>query len=654
MERISQDEYKKRYGSIGLSAFTLPQPEKPLVDKVTDAIGLHGAVDTFGSVLARQGVGNQVSNEETRKYVEQPTAGQIGGALLQTGALAASTAITGGASLPGQIAAGAGLGYLYDVGSDLTDKKSMKDVLTPGWATAVGALVPPVLKGAGALVGGAIRGSKGLIDSAGTKIANTVSDAAPSGVKQFGTEMIDRIPRAIDKGKTAIQDAGARAEKIRNAPPVVQNAIKSGLDNVITDAVTNADTPTKEAYKKMVQIAESPRTGLRPAVRPESVAGDSIAEQYKILNTKRKDIGSQIGDAVDKLSTKGTVDVLPAQRGMRELLFKNGIKPDISGQLIFDGSSLTPKQQGLMQQLYELSTKNEQMTPRQVYNLDKLFSQLQREARFDGLDNLYLSTPDGDINAFRAFKNIFSNQLDQIAPEIAPLNKQYAQLRNLQDDIEGSIVKRGNYESTRNVDPAEFAQTNLRRAFSDAQSAADYRELSDKLDAFARANGYTGANALDLAGFAQRLRTLYPDAVPETSAQGLFGGGIKGAIEKVMKAGAPDVTDQQNALKELLGVPKQQSSVPGKSLSGGIAGVGQDENGKPTFDPATAALGMAGMSMGSGKKTALKELISYKKANLYLIKQEMVTLGKKVNKNMVKMLENELRALAKEYNKLVK
>lgn len=526
---------------------------KPTSNKIAEGLGFGSAVDTFGSMMARRGIGTDVDPSIVQQYVEEPSMRQKVGAGLQVGSLLVPGGA--GANLTRQIATGVAAGYLYDVGSDLAQGKSNAEALTPGAGTAVGLAVPPILRaGSSLLRTGSQSLSKvpGQVSQMSSRVADMASDTVPQGVKQVASEALERVPRAISRGKTALEEAAVRSQRIETATPAVQNAIKSKLDDVLIGAVEQADDATRQSYKKMVELAEAPRTGLRPATRPESVAGDVVSEQYKILNKTRQQVGAEIGEAVDKLSTKGAVDVLPAQRQMRDVLRVNGILPDQSGKLNFTGSALTPKQQTLVQQLYDISAQSEQMTPRQIYNMDRVFSQLQREARFDGLDNIYLSTPDGDINAFRAFRNIYSNHLDQIAPEIAPLNKQYAQLRNLQDDIEDSIVKRGGFESNRDVDPSEFAQTNLRRIFSDAQSAADYRALADKLDALARAGGYEGANPQDLAGFAQRLRQIYPETVPETSFQGGITGGIKNVIGKIFDAGAPDVVDQQKALKELL------------------------------------------------------------------------------------------------------
>jgi len=544
METISQKEFESRYGQGSLSDFkNLKERKKPFSNTITDVLGLGGAVDTFGSLIARGR-----ATEEEKQFIEKPTAGQVVGAGLQTAAIPAAALITGGGSLLGQAAAGAGVGYLFDVGSDLIEQKSAAETITPGVGTLAGMVAPPALRG----IGAGLNKGTGFIVGAAKRGASAVRD---TGLGQVAGELLERVPRAVGRGVDKVAEAKARAERLKTATPEVQTAIKSGLDDVVIDAVEQADDATKEAYKRMVEIAEQPRSGLRPATRPESVAGEVVSDQYTILDSQRKEVGKQIGEVVDELSKqKGAVDVLPAQRTMRDILRQNGILPDASGTLKFEGTKYTPAQRTVIQQLYKLATEGgEQLTPRQVYNKDQLFSQLQRETRFSDVGDVIIDVPEGSMSLFRAFRNVYSSQLDQIAPEIASLNKQYRQLKILEDDLEKSIVKSGNFETTKGVDPAEFAQTNLRRLFSDAQSAADYRQIYDNLDAVTRELGYQGPRADDLAGFATRLRQIYPETTPETSFSGGISGGVRNVIGNVLKMGEADVVDQQKALKILLG-----------------------------------------------------------------------------------------------------
>lgn len=593
METLSSEEFEQRYGQGSVSQFptATSRIKKPISNRIADVLGLGGAVDVFSTVAARSGIGPQ-TGEEGRAAFERPSLKERLGAAFQTAAVPGAALITGGSSVLGQVAAGGLTGYLFDVGSDLIKDKSLGEILLPGVGTAAGTLVPPLFKGVGATAGLAA----GLVKRG-------VQAVGDSGAGQIVEEVAERVPRAFGRITERLESAQERAERIRTSSPEIGNAIKAGVDDVVIQAIEQADDPTKEAYRRMIEIAEEPRTGLKPATRPESVAGEVASEQYTLLDRQRQQVGTRIGEAVDRLSEQqGRVDVVPSQRQMRDILRINGIMPDISGVLQFQGTKYTPAQRAVIQQLYELATEGgEQMTARQIYNKDQLFSQLQRETRFGDVGDIIIDVPEGSMSLFRAFRNIYSNQLDQIAPEIRDLNAQYRKLRTLQDDVERSIVKSGNFQTTQNADPAEFAQTNLRRLFSDAQSAADYRQIYENLDVLSRELGYTGPRADDLAGFAQRLREIYPETVPETGFSGGISTGIRDVIGKVLRSGTPDVRDQQKALKELLGITEEQVMNPGQALAG--APLATDEEN----DTGASLVALAGLFTGKPSKAAVKQ-----------------------------------------------
>ena len=386
----------------------------------------------------------------------------------------------------------------------------------------------------------------------GGAVSTIANNNTASGVVQIGREMIDRGKRAATNAYDATQEAAQRAETIKASTPAVQQAIRDGVSDRAINTVKGADTPTLIAYKQMLDIADNPYATLKQQKRPEIVAGEAASSQYKLIEKKRRDIGAQIGSAVDDLSNKTKVDVLSSQRQMRDVLRKNGILPDSSGTLQFTGK-FTPNERSAIQKLYTLATEGgEKLSPRQIYDMDQLFSKLQREARFENVGDLRVTTPDGDVSLYSIFRDIYSSKLESLSPQIRTLNSQYRKYRNLQDNIEDSIVKQGNFETKSN--PAEFAQTNLRRIMSDAQSAAAYREILQQMDAVARMNGYKGARPDDLIEFATYLREVYPDTIPRTSLPGSIktGTGVMDVVDKVISAGAPTTKDQQKALRALI------------------------------------------------------------------------------------------------------
>lgn len=548
------------------------QRSEPLLNKITEAIGLGGATDVFGRLLSRQGIGTDTPKEVTQEFVEKPTGKEITGAIAQTAAIPAGAVLTGGGSLAGQMAMGAGLGYIYDVGGDFASGKEGAEAFKPGAETIAGAAIPPVFKGAGALFRGAgtllSRSAKNIptptVPTAVTETAKDVvskADDLITPLRQTAREYaVNRPSRLLQRAGEAVEETREAGKAYEAATPTVRAAMDSGLDNKIINAVTEADEATKQGYKQVVEIAETGSGKLGLKVRPEKVAGDTASEQYTLINNQRKEVGTKIGEAIDNLP-KETYKAQPLYDEVDNILKINGVKPTITNtgmKLDFTGSNIPPKQRTTIQSLYDLLTETgDNITARQLYNKDSLLSQLQHEARFDGVSDIMVKTPEGqDVDLFRALREVFTEELEGVAPTIRPLNKEYAQLRGLQDDIESTIFKSGNYQGTKDVDPAEFAQTNLRRLFSDAQSAADYRKIYDNLDAYSRALGYEGARADDLLAFATEMRKIYPESVPSTSATGIWGGAVD-TLKSVLGAGKADVKDQQRAMRLLLEIGEE-------------------------------------------------------------------------------------------------
>lgn len=418
---------------------------------------------------------------------------------------------------------------------------------------------------AGEAAGGITEGAKSSARAVVTPVRTLIERGKGSGIVQAGRELVERVPRAVERAGQHLEDAAARAERIKTATPAVKEAIKANLDDKIINSVSQADSATLKGYKEILDVAGDTKTTLGVKTRPEIVAGRAATDQYKVIDTQRKKVGQAIGDAVDELSKTTKVDMTPEYKAINGVLSKEGIKiakTENGLKLDLQGSRFTPAERSKIQELYQLATESgSSLSPRQIHKMDNLFSKLQREAKFEGIGDIFVSTPDGDKSLFRVFRDIFSGKLDEVSPDIKVLNSQYRKLRGLQDNIEDSIVKTGSYDATKSTDLAEFAQTNLRRLGSDAQSAAAYREIAKEMDKVAREFGYKGANPEALIDFATEMRNLFPDAIPATSFTGILnkarsgpmGSRILGTMENaIMEGGAPGLKEQQKALVNLI------------------------------------------------------------------------------------------------------
>lgn len=525
------------------------QPEKKsIASKVTDFLGLGGATKTFGNILARQGIGTDTPKEITQEFVEKPTIGQTAGAVLQTAAIPAGALLTGGASLAGKMAVGAGLGYAYDVGQDLIDKKSNTEVATPGMGTAIGAAAPLLAPAIGAL-------RKPVSNVAGA-VSDVITKTIPEsniaqGAKQTASDIAERVPRFVGRVNEGIQEQAIKSQRIKTATPAVANAIKVELPESFIQTIPKANKVTKEAFKEVLDIAEKPKTTLGQKSNPAIVAGERAAQQYEVIEKQKQAVGNMIGEEIEKLGKSSIkANMGPAFAQVDDVLAQNGIKMTSDGTLT--SLKYTDKEMSIIQDLYNKSRKGgDVLTASEVRDLDNLFSKIQREARIDGIGDLRIKANGQDMSMFRVFRDIYTNQLENIAPEIRPLNAKYRNLVTLTDDIEDSILKTPNFNITKNADPAEFAKVNLRRIFGEAGSSPAYEAIADEMDAISRQLGYDGASPKEVAAFAQEIRKLYPETVPDAGMQGIVGGVMDVAM-KALGAGKVDVTDQQKALRALI------------------------------------------------------------------------------------------------------
>lgn len=529
---------------------------------VTGFLGMDATTDVFGRAIARTDLGAKLTGtnaEANRAQIKTPTGRELAGASLQTAAIPVGAALTGGASLAGKVAAGAGVGYAFDIGQRLAESRDLGDAAMPGMGVVAGIAGP---------VGGPIARGAGKAVASGAQQAGKLVSNSPivRGAIQTGVEFAERVPRFTSKRAVELRDAASRAERIKSAPPPIARAISAGVDERIINTIEQADPATRAGYREIVKLAEESisTTGtLKTTARPEIVAGEAVANQYKLVDQQRKTIGQSIGEQVRALSKDRAVPMAQPRVELNDTLQDIGITfTETSGgnvTLNFGKTGFTKAQRAKINELYELATEGgTSLTPAEIHAKDRLFSQLQREARMDGMGDIRVpnpADPDGrQVSLFQAFRDVYSNTLEEVAPEIRQLNRQYRNLVTFTDEIEDTLVKSGKFQTNSRVDPSEYAQTNLRRLFSEAQSAADYRAIADELDQASRALGYEGAVPSDLARFAFEIRKVYPETTPRTGIEGVLRSNTTAGtiVDAVTNAGRADITDQQKAIREML------------------------------------------------------------------------------------------------------
>lgn len=541
MANLTPEEFEQKYGKSADSVLPIKGKEKPkpLSNRIAEGLGLGKAVDVFGTEIARA-----FAPEETRSQIDSNTASQLVGATMQTLAVPAAAAITGGGSVLGQIGAGVATGAAFDIGKDLAEGEAP----SLGAGTATGLLVPPAIKGLSKMASLGFNSAKNFLSKGAESIAES---PVVKGVVQKGQELVERVPRAIEKTSETLQESAMKAERIRNAPPIVADALKVDLPDKYINYAQELDAPTRKAVLKVLDIADETPTTVGVKKNPTIVGGELAGKQFEIIEKQKQIIGEQIGKEIEALglsNVKANMGV--AFNQIDDVLRQNRITIDAEGKLVSD--RFTDKEMAIIQDLYNKArNRAPEMSAIEVRDIDNLFSKLQREAKIEGVGNIFLKANEQDVNIFKMFRDIYSNQLENIAPQIRPLNAQYRSLSTLTEDIEDSILKTPNFNVTKTQDPAEFAKVNLRRIFGEAQSSPAYEAVADQMDEVARSLGYTDASPKEVAAFAQEIRELYPESVPRTG----FQGGISRVLdvaEKVLGVGKADVVDQRKALRALL------------------------------------------------------------------------------------------------------
>lgn len=388
------------------------------------------------------------------------------------------------------------------------------------------------------------------------KLATTVGEST-AGARQIASDLVERAPRAVARGKEALTDAKVRRETLRTATPEIKQAVKVNLDDRIINTVKEADADTLNAYKQVLDIAEESPKKIGTKKQPSLVSGELAVKQFDTIDKAKKGVGTKIGDLVKKLSKTEKLDMQDSFAQVDDILTQQGITPtytDTGVTLDFSGSGFAPNQRTKIQELYNLATEGgDSLSPKQIRDKDKLFSTMKRDARFEGISDIIVETPEGNRNLFDVFRDIYSNKLDTVSPELKKLNSEYRQYAQLTEDIEDSLFKTPNFNITKTTNPAEFAKTNLRRVFGEAQSSPVYEAVADAMDAASRGLGYKGASPKAVAEFAIEMRKLFPETIPKTGLQGVMSGsGIGDVVSAALKVGAPNVADQQKALRNLL------------------------------------------------------------------------------------------------------
>jgi len=400
------------------------------------------------------------------------------------------------------------------------------------------------------------------VDTPATPMSAVDDVATPmSGVLQTADELRKRPRRVIERIAEWNKAKAERSVRIKQSSPAVGKAIATNVEDRTINLVTRADTPTLADMRRMVDIENA-----RGDVRSSSVAGESFARQYEIFEQNGREVGRRIGEIVDSLPNQ-KVDLTKDLIFIDDVLRANRIE-FINGRLTPDSfvqTSYTPAQAKAIIELYEQTQKgivDGALDAKTIHARDRMFATMEREVRqVQQLDTIMVNANGENTSIYRLFRNVFNEKLDVLDPELRSLNSQYRAFKQMDGDITDTILKTSKLNT--NIDPAASAAINLKRITGEAMSTPGFGKVASELDVIARELGYTGSNPSDLMRFSMELRKYYPENIPAggftgsikagvDASKAIQGGFFRTAVEIVLKAGAPNVTDQQRAIRAML------------------------------------------------------------------------------------------------------
>lgn len=292
------------------SATAIPsEPEKkPFSNKVTDTVGLGGATNVFGrmantliakypnSLLSKlvgqseeqkevEAVSGKTRSEILSSGVEAPTGKEMLGAGLQTAAVVGGLALGGPATLLGKASVGAGLGYGYDVGKDLTNKKSTAETLTPGLTTLLGAAGPVLAKGLTVGAGA----TKSFLSNTTQKAGTLATDTIDSVGSQISAPSVSNATRVSLNPKEALKGTG------QDMTVSVGGKLKQ-LSELTPTENTKMQFSTQKSVNKFTEQAKLFKNNRNPANDPIEIVGKRVDAALDFADKKRQVVGKKMGE----------------------------------------------------------------------------------------------------------------------------------------------------------------------------------------------------------------------------------------------------------------------------------------------------------------------------------------------------------------------
>lgn len=592
MERISIEDYKKKYGDIGLQHFTQPMPPQTnalsstLKDVPSDIVETGKGIGAqLGGIYGQSKAIIQDQNFTPAQKVmgvfgkfAGGVSGAIGEGVIGAGKLALSPASE--AQIKGitqsvaqgvaQTDAAKAVIHWYDslnkndklfvdsvggVASFISDvfapgvtKLAIKPVVT-GVKTAGEATMQSVKTAGEATVQGVKTAVSPIIQGANTVVSN-----APDIAKGLGTQVKDFGQRVV----TGAIDTAAESRRLATLPAPEANLIRSGVDEAAVKLMKESTPAEQTIYKDLVAKAKT-STGNLLAEQPKVVVGQEFMKPVSHLLDVRDVVGKKLGDVRKGLSN-APMDVTAQFKKFQGYLDNRGITVDSRGKFTGSGN-MAPSDLRELQKLYnEIRPDNTGKVVRSQKWIDQWNQRTYKE--YD-LRQAREQTFSNDVT--RTVEQARSFFKEALPPVYRTLSTQYSEVMKPIEDVVNLLGYKGDITklSAKEIKAAEVAMRIIGNA-SDRPQA-----VIDSVINTANKYGYTSdVNLKKVVLFADALEGVYPNITPKRGFTGsvtrgvnqsgvgvaadLMTGNVKGVLGQALNSTASQKEIQQ-ALDKFLG-----------------------------------------------------------------------------------------------------
>lgn len=385
--------------------------------------------------------------------------------------------------------------------------------------------------------------------------ANATKEATKDVAKNIFTYQSptkQKIIKLIEEGSPHIDTAKYRLVNNKAVKDgVAVNAINQGFDEGVIAAVKAASSTDKVKMQRMVNIMQKGKKNSRYAVtnRPSDVAGESLIERVRYIQSANK----KAGEAIDKAS-KGlknqSVDIAEPVARFSEALngFGIQIKKNSKGEFVpdFRLSELAPGDRGPIREVIRQMSIKSQSGDVDAFTVHKMKRIIDRNVTY-GKTAKGLS---GDAErALKQFRGSLDGALDGKFTDYDAANTLYADTIGALDSIQSAAGRKLDFSSP---SAAKGSGTLIRRVMSNAQSRAGLIDAIDELEVVAKnAGARFDDDLLNQALFVDELDRVF-GPVARTSLQG--------QVDQAVQRGVNAVSSKSGAVEAMTDVAKEAAN----------------------------------------------------------------------------------------------